>query len=137
MSKTRQRGITLMELLIVIVIIGLLASIAWPSYRQQVVRSNRTDAKVALEQSRQGLERCFTRFNSYADGTGCELEFPFDVASGNYTISVERDATTFTLTATPQGGQAAQDAECANFTLDERGQRGISGTGDAQRCWSR
>ena len=135
MSRHRQRGITLMELLIVIVIIGLLAGIAWPSYRQQVIRANRTDAMVALEQSRQGLERCFTRFNAYNAG-GCEMAFPFNLDSGTYTISVVRDAATFTLTATPQGGQAA-DGECANFTLDELGNRGVSGTGTAQQCWRR
>lgn len=47
----RQRGMTLMELLVVITIIGLLAAIAYPSYRAQVRRSNRTEARVALEQT--------------------------------------------------------------------------------------
>lgn len=133
--RHKQRGLTLMELLVVMVVVGILAGIAWPSYRAQVVRTNRAEAMVALEQSRQGLERCFTRFNAYNAG-GCEMVFPVDTPSGTYRVTVVRDVATFTLTATPQGGQTA-DAECANFTLDERGQRGVSGTGDAQQCWRR
>ncbi len=135
MVRRRQRGITLIELMVVVVIIALLAGIAWPSYRQQVVRANRTDAMVALEQSRQGLERCFTRFNAYDSGD-CELVFPIDVASGNYEVDVVRDAVSFTLTATPQGAQV-RDEQCANFTLDDRGVRGVSGDAPAAECWRR
>mgnify|MGYP001332605817 CR=1 FL=1 len=81
MMRYKQRGLTLMELLIVMVVVGILAGIAWPSYRAQVVRTNRAEAKVALEQARQGLERWFTRFNAY-DAGGCEMAFPVDKPSG-------------------------------------------------------
>ncbi len=134
----RQRGVTLMELLTALVIVGILTAIAWPSYRAQVVRTNRSDAKVALEQARQGLERCFTRFNSYEAAAGCEMVFPFTVASGTYQITAAVPTpTTFTLTATPQGAQATDDPQCANFTLNELGVRDVSGTDTAERCWGR
>ena len=58
-----QKGVTLMELMIVVVIIGILAAIAYPSYRAQVMRSHRSDAKIALERAAQTLERCFTNSN--------------------------------------------------------------------------
>ena len=58
-----QKGVTLMELLIVVVIVGILAAIAYPSYRAQVMRSHRSDAKIALERAAQTLERCFTNSN--------------------------------------------------------------------------
>jgi|DewCreStandDraft_4_1066084.scaffolds.fasta_scaffold155768_2 type IV pilus assembly protein PilE len=131
-----QRGLTLMELLIVMVVIGILAGIAWPSYRAQVVRTTRAEARVALEQARQGLERCFTRFNAY-DAGGCEMTFPANTPSGNYRVTVVRDAATFTLTATPLGAQAADDPQCATLTLNDRGVRGSTGTGNAQQCWGR
>ena len=135
----RQRGVTLMELLTAMVVVGILTAIAWPSYRAQVVRTNRSDAKVALEQARQGLERCFTRFNAYDPAaTGCEMTFPFTVASGTYVISAAfATPTTFALTATPQGAQATDDPQCANFTLNELGVRAVSGTDTAERCWGR
>jgi type IV pilus assembly protein PilE len=129
---------SLIELLVVMVVVGILAAIAYPSYRQYVVRTNRTDAKAALEQGRQVLERCFTRFNAY-DAADCEVDFdpPVLLASGTYQISAELEAGTFVLTATPQGAQAADDARCGNFTLNELGQRGVSGTDTAAQCWGR
>jgi type IV pilus assembly protein PilE len=134
-----QRGVTLMELMVVMVIISILAAIAYPSYREQVRRSNRTEAKVALEQSAQSLEKCFTRYMSYsnancaaanqfADGGG------FATPHGDYRVTGTIGAAAFTLTAAPQGGQTS-DAECMNFTLTETGIRGISGSGNRERCW--
>ena len=65
-----QKGVTLMELLVVMVIVGILAAIAYPSYRAQVMRSHRSDAKIALERAAQTLERCYTNSNPQGYG-GC------------------------------------------------------------------
>jgi type IV pilus assembly protein PilE len=141
--KNPQRGITLLELMIVVAVVGILAAIAYPSYRQQVIRSNRTDAKVALEQTAQALEKCFTRYMSYANFAACQAanQFQagggFDSANGRYRITgaiTIANPQQFALTATPLGGQVA-DTQCANFTLNERGTRGVSGPGPATSCW--
>lgn len=138
------RGVTLMELMVVIVVIGILTAIAVPSYRQYVIRANRTEAKVALMQAQQGLEKCYTRFHRYktnpptqvctadANLTGGVLS-----EDGNYRITIAHDriaTPSYTLTATPQQGQVG-DTQCGNFLLNEVGQRDVSVAGNAARCW--
>jgi type IV pilus assembly protein PilE len=137
MSNRRNSGVTLIELMIVVAIIALLAAIAYPSYRQYAIRANRTEAKVALMQAAQGLEKCFTRYHQY-DDPACGVPTNFTTTKGNYTIAPAAadpiaDAT-YTLTATPRGGQT-DDLQCGALGLDERGQRTETGTGTLADCW--
>ena len=74
----KQRGVTLMELMAVVAIIGILTAIAYPSYRAQVRRSNRTEARVALEQTAGALEKCYTRYMAYDDLANCPTANQFD-----------------------------------------------------------
>jgi type IV pilus assembly protein PilE len=141
--RKRQSGVTLIELMVVVVIVGILASIAYPSYRKQVMRAKRADAKVALQQQAQNLENCFTRFHKYDDNVNCEvaiqLQTPagYDSPDGNYKITVD-GATfgdlVFKLVATPQAAQA-KDTECGNFTLEQNNAHDVSGTKSATECW--
>ena len=126
----KQRGVTFIELLTVLVIIGILAAIAYPTYRDQVRRSNRTEARVALEQTAGALEKCYTRYMAYNDGncpvaTSVSGGAGFNTNSGFYRISSSTlNATQFTLTATAQstGGQTS-DTACATLSLDQTGTR--------------
>ncbi len=127
--KRRQRGVTLMELLTVVVIVGILTAIAYPSYREQVRRSNRTEARVALEQTAGALEKCYTRYMQYNDSANCpsatqfDDEDGFDTPRGNYRITAPTlDATQFTVRADAQGAQAS-DATCTRLELDQTGNR--------------
>lgn len=131
----RNRGVSLIELMIVVTVVGILAAIAIPAYRNHVIRVTRTDAKRDLLSNAQVLERCFTRFNIY-DSPGCnDIVYPYNNVEGTYTISSVVTPNAFTLTATPIGGQA-EDTDCAAFTLTQTGTQGITGTGNAVRCWT-
>lgn len=131
----RRRGVTLIELMIVVVIVGILAAIAYPSYQDQVRKSRRADGKGALLQTAQQLERCYTRFASY-NNANCGVALPVDSPEGFYQISATAlNASNFTLDATPQNDQA-NDAKCGTLRLAHTGAQGSQGAdGDANDCW--
>ena len=131
----RIRGVTLLELMIVVVIVGILAAIAYPSYQDQVRKSRRADGKGVLLQTAQQLERCYTRFASY-NNVNCGVALPVDSPEGFYQVSAAAlTASSFTLDAAPQGAQAA-DAECGTLRLAHTGAQGSLGAdGDANDCW--
>jgi type IV pilus assembly protein PilE len=125
----KQRGVTLMELMTVVMIVSVLASIAYPSYRAQVRRSNRTEARVALEQTAGALEKCYTRYMAYNDTANCPTADQidgggsFNTPRGHYQISAPTlDGTQFTVRADAQGGQTS-DSGCTRLELDQTGNR--------------
>lgn len=132
----RSRGITLIELMVVVVIIGILAAIAYPSYQNQVRKTRRADGKAVLMETAQQLERCYTRFASYANG-GCGVGNGDNVTSAEeyYVVAVTSDANSFTLDAAPQGDQV-NDAGCGTLRLTNTGLQGSQGAdADANDCW--
>lgn len=144
------RGFTLIELMIAVAIVGVLAGIAYPSYLKQVQKSNRSDAKVALNDVAQRLQRCFTAHGRYnpADGT-CAVVDAVEAAAGivstegfyvvKVTDAADLTATTYLLTATPvAGGRQANDSDCARFTLNQLGVRAAfssSNVNNTDKCW--
>jgi type IV pilus assembly protein PilE len=138
-SRLRSRGVTLVELMIVVVVVGILTAIALPGYRSYMIRVKRTDAKAELMRAASRLERCFTRTNDYRT-TGqappndvCYT--PRTLPENTYTITGDIQQLTFTLTATPINGQA-EDTKCATFTLDQTGLQSATGSATPQQCWS-
>lgn len=135
----RPHGFTLMEVMITVVIIGILATIAYPSYTQYVIRSNRSAAQsfilgVANQQEQYNLDaRQYATTMAILGAT-----VPAEV-SKNYsvTLTANNAATppTYTVTATPTGAQLANDTNCLNLTVDQTGTKGISGPGPLTSCW--
>ena len=123
MMLKRQRGFTLIELMVTVAIIGILAAIAYPSYLDSVRKSRRTDAKNALTQAMANMERYYTEHNTYGTAAICgtnPLICPGSCAGAactstekNYTIDLipAPTATTFTIEATPVPGPQAVDGK--------------------------
>jgi type IV pilus assembly protein PilE len=139
--RTSQRGVTLMELLVVVAIVGILAAIAIPTYRQYAIRTNRSSAKIALAQTAQSLERCYNNSTPYAYNSAicaAAVVLPFNTQDGFYAISGVVNAQDYTLTATPQAGQA-QDTRCGNFIVNSANQRSVTGSlsSTPNECWQK
>lgn len=129
--QSRQKGFTLIELMIVVAIVGILAAIAYPSYQEYVRRGYRSDARSGLLQAQTWLERAQTATGAYPADIAAALK---TVPSQRYVISYAAGGGNYTLTATPQGAQAAD--KCGNFTLTRGGQRGVSQSTVAE-CWGK
>jgi type IV pilus assembly protein PilE len=132
-----------MELLTVVVIMGILAAVAVPTYRRYLIRSQRSEAKIALLQLQTAQEKFYMQNNAFtdnvADASPSGLGLAATTETGKYTIEVDvaEDGQTYDATASPrEGGGQTDDQDCATFTIDERGNKGISG-GDstAEKCW--
>ena len=130
------RGVTLLELMIVTVIIGIMAAIAYPNYREFVARAKRNEAKAALLQIAQNQERFYLQNNTYTlDMT--QLGFPTDpfiTDTESYSVRVTNaDANDFTAVATYRKTDA-EAGKCQTFDIDGRG--GKTSLPDTN-CWTR
>lgn len=112
-SPLRDKGFTLIEMMIVVALIGILAAIAIPNYQSYIKKTRRTDAQGVLMQSAQLLERRYTENSRYSDSATCPdapiLESPIDGTTKYYDITMSNcsaDGSTYTLTATPKGPQS-------------------------------
>lgn len=132
MFKQQSRGFTLIELMIVVAIVGILAAIAYPAYTSQVMKSQRSDAKSALLTAAQTLERCYTEYNAY-NNANCPA-LAATSPEGYYSIAATSlTASGYTLKATPISGAVVSDSECATFSLDNKGAK--SSTPSGNQCW--
>jgi len=121
----KQKGFTLIELMIVVAIIAILGAIAFPSYQDSVRKTRRAGAQAGLMELASFMERNFTEANRYdQDDEGNAIALPFAQSprlpgTAYYVLTLASAARTYTLTATPQGGQAADT--CETMKLDETG----------------
>lgn len=130
----RSRGFTLIELMVVVAVIGILAAIAVPSYRNYVVRASRTAAQTELLELASLQEKIFLNSNSYAfsvtdayngtsangNGLGRTNGLTKD---GRYalTLDINAPSQTFVLTATPVAGST--QVGDGNLSVSENGRR--------------
>lgn len=135
LNKTQQ-GITLIELMIVVAIIGIIAAFAIPGYNDSVRKGNRTEARAVVTEAAARQEKRFSQSFAYTQdmtdlGYGAN---PFITENGRYSVAATGTATTFTITATARGDQV--DDNCDGFALDHLGQRTVT-EGTVADCWNR
>lgn len=146
------RGFSLVELMVVVTIVAILASIAYPLYTQQVRKSRRTDAKSAVLDLAGREERLYSTTNCYTTDQG-SLGYGAagaaltntSVGSGYYTIGVATTTaagaacpTTYAVTATAASPDQLNDTDCRSFSVDQTGRQSSANAAVADStatCW--
>lgn len=136
-GRSTCNGFTLIELMIVLVVVSILAAIAYPSYQQYVNRSKRSDGKNALLELASRQERFYFDNNTYTTSLS-DLNYDSTSPEGYYTLSIAAGnsgniATSYEMTATP--ASPFSDAQCGNLSLDSRGVKDRTGSGPMDKCW--
>lgn len=142
--NNRQGGFTLIEVMVVVVIVGILAAIAYPSYTDIVRQTRRSDALSALMDMMAKQERYFTDFNIYVkEGDLAKLGFTVSsdkvATTGDYYLISAAACTDSTiascvvLTAVGQNGQEKDGGSgaCKTLTLNSQGTKGPAA------CWKK
>jgi type IV pilus assembly protein PilE len=130
-------GLTLVELMIVVVIVGILAAVAYPSYREFSARATRNEARAALLKAAINQERFYLQNNQFSSDLN-QLGFsasPYTTDTGAYVISVSapNPASNYTVTATYQPSDA-ESKKCGVFSIDGGG---VKASSPATDCWTR
>jgi type IV pilus assembly protein PilE len=139
MKKRMIEGFTLIELVIAVAIIAILAAVAYPAYINYIVRSNRAAAQSYMMEVSALQHQYLLDTRSYAASmSDLDTSVPEEV-SRNYSVTTESDATatppSFLVTAEPIGNQLNRDTGCATLTIDQTGEKAVSGTYGVAKCW--
>lgn len=130
MKFHHNKGFSLIELLIAIVIAGILAAIAVPSYQSHIIKASRAAAQTELLELASLQEKIYLNSNAYTanmttaytgNSTGGLGKTTGLTNDGKYTLTVVSPGQTYTITATPVAGTT--QAGDGNITISENGQR--------------
>ena len=134
-------GFTLVELVIVVLIISVLAAIAYPAYQDSVVKTRRGAAKSCLLEAETFMQRYYTTNLRYDQTLAAVPVVLPPCAAGtdvtnHYVVALTAVAPrAYTLTATPQGLQLAKDTDCGTLSVNSLGVKTRTGSGTLDYCW--
>lgn len=135
----KKNGFTLIELLVTIIIIGILSSIAYPSYLGHVQKTRRAEAQATLIELANRQEMYYLDHHVYAEDLASDLGLgadPFITENGYYwieTSSAISTAVDFTLTATAKAPQDA-DSDCATLSITQDHEKTATNA-NGTNCW--
>lgn len=138
---SQQKGLTLVELMVTVVVLVIIGTVAYPIYSEQALKARRADAKSALQLIQLAQERYYSANGNYAvtmsslSVHGATLSTTSDAGYYNLALSNGGNAQTYTATATPDanGGQAS-DSDCTALSLNQLGTRSATGANTGV-CW--
>jgi len=139
--KKKMRGMTLIELMIVIAILGIIVALGYPSYQDQVRKSRRSEGMGELLEMADRMERRYSDVGTYAGITADVLygtdtaDDKFPTTKGHYKLSIDNgaDNVQFSIRAVPQGNQTKD--KCHTFVYNSNGQRTTTGGSlNAEQC---
>jgi type IV pilus assembly protein PilE len=133
MMANKMRGVTLIELMVVVALIGIIVAFGYPAYRDQVIKSRRAEGMGALMELADRLERYYSDKGTYVGATTDSI-FRTTTEKGHYKLKIDsQDAISFTVSAEPLGGQTKD--KCGTFTLQSDGEKSVSAAGMQDQCW--
>ncbi|MBQ4812303.1 prepilin-type N-terminal cleavage/methylation domain-containing protein [Pseudoalteromonas luteoviolacea] len=139
MMKNREKstkGFTLIELMIVVAILGILATLAYPNYQGYLQRGARAEAMTILLDAANKQEQYFVDNREYASSLS-DIGVPTTSGNGYFNITVILASGGYTLTATAANGPVKGDLVCTSLSLNNLGIKSITGTGSVDQCWER
>jgi len=140
--KKSARGMTLIELMIVVAILGIIVAIGYPSYADHVKKARRAEGMGELLELADRMERHYSDTGSYDQTDGTDMTaaviYRSTTQNGYYTLSIDNgtDNVQFTARATPTSLGNQNTDKCGTFVVNSQGKKAVTGGSlSTTDCW--